>query len=98
MAEGGRALFFFDGAVLFGIVVGRQIHIGKAQLQRARIFAARIAGDGVFFCVAFKLSRIIPSGVSGIFSIADNTFTPLSRNAFLCIAVSYLFRKNRSNL
>ena len=50
MAEGGRALFFFDGAVLFGIVVGRQIHIGKAPMQRARIFAARIAGDGVFFC------------------------------------------------
>ena len=65
----------------------------------AREFSLLVSLATAFFsAVAFKLSRIIPSGVSGIFSIADNTFTPLSRNAFLCIAVSYLFRENRSSL
>lgn len=44
------------------------------------------------------LSKIIPSGLSGICSVADITFTPLSRNVFLCIAVSYLLRENLSNL
>ena len=44
------------------------------------------------------LSKIMPSGLSGICSVADITFTPLSRNVFLCIAVSYLLRENLSNL
>ena len=43
-------------------------------------------------------SRIIPSGVSGMFSIADSSFTPLSRSVFLWIAFSYLLRLNLSNL
>lgn len=44
------------------------------------------------------LSKIMPSGLSGICSVAEMTFTPLSRNVFLCIAVSYLLRENLSNL
>lgn len=45
-----------------------------------------------------RLSSMMPSGVSGIFSIAESTFTPLSLSVFLWIAVSYLLRENLSNL
>ena len=41
---------------------------------------------------------MMPSGVSGIFSIADTSLIPLSRSVFLCIAISYLLRENRSSL
>lgn len=41
---------------------------------------------------------MMPSGVSGMFSIAERTFTPLSLSVFLWIAVSYLLRENLSSL
>ena len=44
------------------------------------------------------MKNLIPSGVSGMFSIADNTLTPLPRKVFLCIAASYLFLENLSSL
>ena len=40
----------------------------------------------------------MPSGLSGIFSIADKIFIPLSFRCFLCITISNLLRENLSNL
>ena len=40
----------------------------------------------------------MPSGLSGIFSIADKILIPLSFRCFLCIAISNLLRENLSNL
>ena len=44
------------------------------------------------------LSKMMPSGLSGICSVAESTLTPLSLSVFLWMAVSYLLRENLSNL
>ena len=43
-------------------------------------------------------SKMIPSGESGMFSIADRILIPLSRRVLRCIAISYLLREKRSSL
>ena len=43
-------------------------------------------------------SRMIPSGESGMFSIADTSFTPFSFRVCLWMVISYLSLENRSSL
>ena len=83
------------GAVILGIIIEK---IEKQQVKPFQSIFDYLLCPFECSYPSSILSRIIASGESGMYSVADITFTSLSFSVFLCTAISYLLRLNLSSL